>query len=57
MSASRQFARNQLKQKQGNNKIQRAWERAQIKKFGFKLWWEMRVNCDSKKRRAITLIG
>lgn len=56
MSISRQFRRDAMKKEQGSNKIQRAWEASQIKRYGFKAWWDMRVSCDPKRRRAATLV-
>jgi hypothetical protein len=55
MSVVRKFKRDQLRKKIGSNKIQPAWERNQIEAYGFRDWWDMRVDCDSKKRRAVTL--
>lgn len=56
MSLKRQMKRNEIKEFLGNNRIRNEWRRDQIKRYGFKKWWNMRVNCDPKKRSASTLM-
>ena len=55
MSFNRKIRRAKVKSAVGSNHIERTWQRQQIKRYGFKAWWNMRVNCDPKKRRAITI--
>lgn len=55
MSTERSFKRSQMKKKYGAKRVQPIWEKSQIKKYGFAKWWDMRVDCDPKGRRAITL--
>jgi len=40
---NRKISRNRLKRAQGNNKIQKAWRKAQIKLYGFKGYIALRV--------------
>ena len=56
MSFARTQKRNKIKEHNGNNKIRKLWEASQIHRYGFRNWWDMRVNCDSKGRRARTLV-
>jgi len=56
MSFERQMRRKAVKRIKRNNRIAKAWESLQIKRYGFKKWWDMRVDCDPKRRRASTLI-
>mgnify|MGYP001204031643 CR=1 FL=1 len=55
MSFDRKMRRAKIKNAVGSNHIERIWQRQQIKHYGFKQWWDMRVNCDPAKRRAITI--
>ena len=40
---NRKISRNRLKRTHGNNKIQKAWRKAQIKLYGFKGYIALRV--------------
>ena len=55
MSFSRKMRRAKVKAAVGNNHIERIWQRQQINRYGFPRWWNMRVNCDPAKRRALTI--
>ena len=55
MSFNRKMRRARAKSAVGSNHIANTWQREQIKRYGFKAWWDMRVNCDPAKRRAITI--
>ena len=46
----RKIIRNMFKRVQGNNKIQRAWRRFQVKKYGKKEWILMYISCNSGKK-------
>jgi hypothetical protein len=48
---NRKIARNRLKNVQGNNKIQKAWRKAQIKLYGFYEYAMMRLAKTSKNQR------
>ena len=46
---NRKIIRNMFKRVQGNNKIQGAWRRFQVKKYGKKVWRLMYQCCNSGK--------
>jgi hypothetical protein len=56
MAFARTIKRNQMKRNNGNNRIRKVWRQSQIRAYGFKRWWNLYVNCDPKRRRALTLI-
>jgi hypothetical protein len=52
---NRKISRNKLKRVQDNNKIQKAWRRAQIKLYGFKGYIALRVFKTPQPQRRETL--
>lgn len=53
---TRQIARNKLKRETGSNRIRRIWEDAQIDRYGYMPWFNMRVACDPRNRDMETLV-
>lgn len=47
---NRKIIRNMFKSAQGNNRIQRAWRRFQVKKYGRKKWESIYICCNSGKK-------
>lgn len=47
----RKISRNRLKNANGNNRIQKAWRKAQIKLYGFKMYIAMRLFKTAKNQR------
>lgn len=52
MNYVRKIARNNMKQKQGNNEINLAWRSRQIKKYGVKDWCKLFNKSQNIKNKA-----